>query len=79
MWCCWISPGHNPASTQRHDRRAPNCWISPDHNPASTQLRGRRAPNVGVLESLARLGDLRGAAGRRILRKIKLKSEIPVK
>jgi hypothetical protein len=23
MWCCWISPGHNPASTQRRGRRAP--------------------------------------------------------
>ncbi len=27
MWCCWISPGHNPASTQRHDRRAPNIGL----------------------------------------------------
>jgi Tol biopolymer transport system component len=25
--CCWISPDHNPASTQRHDRRAPNTGL----------------------------------------------------
>jgi hypothetical protein len=24
MWCCWISPGHNPAATQWRGRRAPN-------------------------------------------------------
>jgi hypothetical protein len=27
MWCCWISPGHNPASTQRRGRRAPNIGL----------------------------------------------------
>jgi len=26
MWRCWISPDHNPASTQR---RAPNIWAAP--------------------------------------------------
>jgi hypothetical protein len=28
MWCCWISPAHNPASTQRRGRRAPNIGQS---------------------------------------------------
>ncbi len=27
MWCCWISPDHNPASTQRRVRRAPNIGL----------------------------------------------------
>jgi len=28
MWCCWISPGHNPGSTQRRGRRAPHIGLS---------------------------------------------------
>jgi hypothetical protein len=27
MWCFWISPGHNPASTQRRGRHAPNIGL----------------------------------------------------
>jgi hypothetical protein len=28
MWCCWISPGHNPVSTQQRGRRTV-CELDP--------------------------------------------------
>jgi len=27
MYCCWISPGHNPTSTQRHSRHVPDIGL----------------------------------------------------
>ncbi len=47
MWCCWISPGHNLASTQRRGRHASNIVLRDSLEPRHTfrsarwQLRGR--------------------------------------
>lgn len=36
MWCCWISPGHNPASTQQRGRRAANIGLREFLGPSSS-------------------------------------------